>query len=683
MRMNLLLAIIVCLPLAASDYGQPSPVPPPWDYTVAYPDRSGVVASTTYEVGPGKAYAEPRDVPWLDLQPGDQVLIDYRAEPYRDAILLCARGEATRWITVRGVKGPVGQRPVFDGNGARMPSFGLNQWFDGGGMIKIHRPIGMSDSSYRPGYIHVSGFEVRNAKPPAQYTDWSGGTNTWNAFSAGIAGQGFDHVAITDCDLHDNGQGLFVNSTNGAYFQSWRLLVADNYFHGNGNPASFSEHNAYTEGIGTVYEYNWFGPPADGSYGDNIKERSAGVIFRYNHIEGGADLIALRDPESNVDYESGQLDAWGDRLVANAFVYGNTFVTRDYLQSIIGHGDGGMGTLLQPREGSLCFYSNRVVSTVDNQPFWTSGYYVDPQGVPLFDLLNTRSPTTVLARNNLLYATSRTPGTEAAPLALFYWQGIADFQANWANDFIEVYAPVGGTNLATGDRFDGSGLGGLAEQAADPGFVDLAGGDYRLTAESPFRSLDAPLPVAVILRGLAPTTEPVYAPFTRADAPAIPEIAISRAGSGIAASGSDVVTGTTAGVTATLTYVITNTGSASLSIDPVGTISGSNCSVSIVSAATPTITAGASSTLVLGITPGAAGAWSFPVSFSTNDADEDPMAWTVSGNAAGSSTGGGSGGSTGTGDGSGGCGGGAALLLVLSIAGFGWRRLRDGGRLSA
>lgn len=681
MRTQTLLAILAATTLAASDYASPSPAPPPWDYTVAYPDRSGVVASTTYEVGPGRAYAEPRDVPWLDLQPGDQVLIHYRAEPYRDAILLCARGEATRWITVRGVKGPAGERPVFDGDGARMPSFGLNQWFDGGGMIKIHRPIGMSDSSYRPGYIHVSGFEVRNARPPAQYTDWSGGTATWNAFSAGIAGQGFDHVAITDCELHGNGQGLFVNSTNGAYFQSWRLLVADNHFHGNGNPASFSEHNAYTEGIGTVYEYNWFGPPADGSYGDNIKERSAGIIFRYNHIEGGADLIALRDPESNVDFESEQLDAWGDRLAANAFIYGNTFVTRGYLQSVIGHGDGGMGTGLQPREGALCFYANRVISTVDNEPAWISGHYIDPQGVPLFDLLNTRSPTTVVARNNLLYATSRSPGAEAAPLALFYWQGIADFQSNWANDFLEVYAPAGGTNLATGERFDGSGLGGLAGQSADPGFVDLAGGDYRLTAESPFRSLDAPLPDQAVLRGLTPAAEPVRAPFVRADAPAIPEIAVSRSGAAIAAGGSDAVAGTTVGTGKTLAYSIANIGTAPLSIAPLGAIAGVNCTVAVVTAADASIAAGASTTLVLRVTPSAAGAWSFPVSFASGDADEDPMSWSVSGDAVRAASSGSSGGGGQDGGGGSGCGAGAALLIALPVAGL-CRRRQRGRRIS-
>jgi hypothetical protein len=510
---RLLVALATAATLGASDYNNPSPVPPAWDYTVSYPDRSGVVTSTTYEVGPGKTYANPRDVPWLDLQPGDQVLISYRAQPYTDAILLCARGEPTRWITVKGVPGPNGERPIFDGNNARMPGFGLNMWFDGGGMIKIHRPIGLSHDSYRPGYLHISGLEVRHVKPPAQYTDYAGATAAWGSFSAGISGQGFDYVAITDCDLHDNGLGLFVNSTNGAYFQSSRLLVSSNYFHNNSNVGSFSEHNAYTEGIGTVYEYNYFGPIIDGSFGDNIKERSAGIVFRYNYIEGGADLIALRDPESNVDHESAQLDAWGTKLVAGAYIYANTLVTRNYVQAIIGHGDGGMGTGLQPREGHLNFYGNRVISTVDNEGFWNSSQYFAIQGVPLFDLLNTRSPTTVVARNNVLYGTRRTVGGTAAPLGLFYWQGLADFQQNWINDYIEVTSPFGGGNLAPGVKFDGSGLGGLVEQAGSPGFVDFANGDYHLTTGSPGRSLAAALPASVTLRGLVPVADPVQTPF--------------------------------------------------------------------------------------------------------------------------------------------------------------------------
>ena len=81
----------------------------------------------------------------------------------------------------------------------------------------------------------------------------------------------------------------------------------------------------------------------------------------------------------------------------------------------IGYGDGDMGTGIQPRGGNLYFYSNRVVSTVDNQAFWMNNNYYDTQAVAVFDLLNYKNPATVVARNNLMYATSASASAPPAP----------------------------------------------------------------------------------------------------------------------------------------------------------------------------------------------------------------------------------------------------------------------------
>ena len=67
-----------------------------------------------YEVGPGKKLAALAEVPWEKLAPGDVVAIHWRAEPYREKFVLCARGTAERPIVVRGVAGPDGARPVID-----------------------------------------------------------------------------------------------------------------------------------------------------------------------------------------------------------------------------------------------------------------------------------------------------------------------------------------------------------------------------------------------------------------------------------------------------------------------------------------------------------------------------------------------------------------------------------------
>lgn len=484
--------------------------PKPWDYKAAYPSRENCSGlGWTFEVGPDKQYTSLKDVPWLSLLPCDTVVVFAKPEPYKDIIFLASRGRDKRWITITGVPDSAGNLPVLDGTDAVMPkNTGANEHTDSKGMIIIKTPdtsVVQRSGKYKPGYIHITGFRFKNARHTQSVVSLSGTKQAWPLLSAGVYINGAENVAITGNVFEDNSVGVFANSTSGDILQTRNLLIAGNYFRNNGNVGSFSEHNAYTEGVGTVYELNYFAPPIDGSNGDNIKERSAGVVFRYNYIEGGADLIAMRDPESNVDYESAQVDVFGEKLVSNAFVYGNTLVTRQYLQSIIGHGDGGMGTNKQPREGSLYFYNNTVKSYVDNQGFWRNNEYFEYQSVPLIALLNTRAQTTVVARNNFLFSASKTQSGVAAPVGLFYYQGRADYQANWTNFFVATVDPFGGTNLATGVKWDGTNV--LTGKKIDGTFT--SGLEQ---SSSPPTTLNAPLPEAIAKRGLIPTKQAVTTP---------------------------------------------------------------------------------------------------------------------------------------------------------------------------
>jgi hypothetical protein len=69
--------------------------------------------ATTYEVGPGKTYANISNVPWESLQPGDLVLIYWRATPYKEKWVICRQGTAAAPIIVRGVPG-TGRRAAGD-----------------------------------------------------------------------------------------------------------------------------------------------------------------------------------------------------------------------------------------------------------------------------------------------------------------------------------------------------------------------------------------------------------------------------------------------------------------------------------------------------------------------------------------------------------------------------------------
>lgn len=489
-----------------------------WNYQPVYPSQSSCAQGegTIYNVGPGKDYSSPNEVPWLNLKGCDVVNIHYRAAAYKDIIYFSSRGEKNKWIIVRGIAGPNGEKPVFDGNNAVMPTgSSVNTNVDAAGLFIVFKPAGVGSAyEYKPGYLQIDGFRFQNARAPAVVTTKNGNTRAWGGFSAGIYIAGADYVAITNNELTDNGLGLFANSTDaGNALQTIGLLVRGNYFHNNGNTASFSEHNSYTEGLGTVYEYNYFGPTLEGSYGDNIKERSAGVVFRYNFIEGGANMISLRDPESNGAYESEQKDVWNERMVTAVFIYSNIFFSKSQQSIMIGHGDGSHGSGKQYREGKIYFYHNRVVARVDNSPFWADNVYYEKSGVPLFALSNTRAATTVVARNNLFDIRSFTDGRSPAAFGIFYYQGLADFDSNWINsDFLStvVVTKPADSLLAVGNMFNGAGLSSLVSKPNEnPGFVNESANDFRTTSNSPYAQLKAELPDAVNKRCLMPVADPV------------------------------------------------------------------------------------------------------------------------------------------------------------------------------
>lgn len=506
--------------------------PKRWDYQAAYPSTQScqVGEGRRYEVGPGKTYPNPRDVPWLDLMPCDQVQIFYRLQPYTDMVFVGSRGAPGRWITIKGVAGPKGERPVFNGMNAEMPSgTGANRWTQSAALLTFARPdpsVAPVSAYYKPGFLHVTGLTFKNARAGTRIVDIDGKPAVWGEFSAGVSATGVEFFAVTDCEFDGNGLGLFVNSTNGETMQSRNLLVAKNYFHGNGVVNQASQHNAYTEAIGTIFEYNYFGAPIRGMGGNNIKERSAGIVFRYNYVQDGTFLLGLQDPDSNKDLEAVEEDAWGEKLVASAFVYGNTFVaTRPTVYDnappvIVQHGNGGpvANWNRQIREGALYFYGNQVISIFDPATGWTS-QGKENFAVPLFLMANTRSPTTVDARNNLFYGTRADPSCmwrcEAMPFALFGLQGRAHFEQNWITAYRNASARKPDGAYYMGEAFAGDGLGGLqaVKNDADPGFVDFKAGNYLPKPGAPVTRLKAPLPQAVVLRKLTPTSWSVMRPF--------------------------------------------------------------------------------------------------------------------------------------------------------------------------
>ncbi|WP_416369924.1 choice-of-anchor D domain-containing protein [Tritonibacter mobilis] len=103
----------------------------------------------------------------------------------------------------------------------------------------------------------------------------------------------------------------------------------------------------------------------------------------------------------------------------------------------------------------------------------------------------------------------------------------------------------------------------------------------------------------------------------------------------VADGGSDAQGTVASGSAQVLTYTITNSGTADLSVATASSSSASNVTVNSIGApGSTTVSAGGGTTqFTVQYTPTAAGAFSFDLSFVNSDADEDPFNFTVSGTA--------------------------------------------------
>jgi hypothetical protein len=394
-----------------------------------------------YEVGPGLEFETPSDVPWESIGPGTLVKIHFRAEPYRDKWVLNYAGSASDPVVVLGVPQD-GQLPVISGDGAV-----TRPELDFTGEERSVIKIGTSNTpdNERPSYITVSCLDIQSAKPGYAFTNDSGDASEFSDNAATITIEVGDHITIENCELHDAGNGLF------SAHDTSDISIRRNYIHDNGNAGSIYEHNSYTESSRITFEYNHYGPLCDGCDGNNLKDRSAGTIIRYNWIEDGNRQLDLVE----TDYDE----------IANlpeyrqTFVYGNVLLESEGAgnSQILHYGGDGDGPY---RAGTLYLYHNTIVST--------------RSGNTTLARLSTNDES-MDARNNILVG---------ANFAILDETGQAALSGNFLpSNWTDTHGSLAGEVTD-----DGNTLGD------DAGFVDAAAHDFHLLPGSLARGTATTLP---------------------------------------------------------------------------------------------------------------------------------------------------------------------------------------------
>ncbi len=422
-------------------------------------------AASTYEVGPGKPYQNINDVPWESLQAGDTVLIYYRSTPYKEKFVITAQGTAQAPITIRGVPGPNGELPVIDGNGATTRR-ALDFWAENRGVIKVGGSSVPADVT--PTHIIIENLEIRSARPGYTFTDDSGNVQSYAESASAIYIEKGENITVRNCIMHDCGNGFFVASSNS--LASRNILVEGNYIYNNGIEGSIYQHNVYTAAIGITFQYNRLGPLRPGCNGNNLKDRSAGTVIRYNWIEGGNRQLDLVDGEDS-------------SLIRNhpsyhtAYVYGNVLIeTAGAGNNQITHFGGDSGNSKNYRNGPLYFYNNTIVS-----------YRTDR--TCLFRLSSNNQSCD--ARNNIFYKT-----VASSQISLMDEYGTLNLSHNWINTgYVNSFGNLKGTI-----NDDGTQIVGTA-----PGFVNLSQQNFRLASGSPCINAGGSLNPAVL-----PTHNVVY-----------------------------------------------------------------------------------------------------------------------------------------------------------------------------
>ncbi|MBI3729962.1 MAG: hypothetical protein HY254_16745 [Burkholderiales bacterium] len=420
-------------------------------------DQSACAVINYYDVGVGKTYTALGQLPWSQLKGCDTVRIYAKPNnlPYHEMILISAGTNLAptapdKFMRVIGVPDPVtGARPIIDGAPDAQGKLATQletlpgqaartlQYHDNAstpralyklGLVMVGPQAGYNYNNGPVGYIGIENLDIRNAVYGNSFSDAQGQkTDSYAAFGTCLFVEAAAHLVVKNNVMHNCGNGLFINSKNGTLVElSQDVLIEANTFYNNGNAPvpnvtnGYSEHNSYTEARDIIFQYNYFGDVRPGAFGDCLKDRSSGLVVRYNTFASSCGLQLHL-----MDSTGGNALIYGEPAYASTYVYGNLFdVTPGSNSTNLVNYGGDSGLTANYRQGTLFFYNNTMVVRGDA----THGIY------PETLMFNLGMPNAVAdVRNNLFYALPVTPGSPGKIQAMALGKGTVNMTNNWVS----------------------------------------------------------------------------------------------------------------------------------------------------------------------------------------------------------------------------------------------------------
>lgn len=443
-------------------------------------------------------------VPWgtnggghARLAAGDTVYVSRDSSPYRMKFQVSGQGTSEQWIRVHGMLGTNGERPVIDGANATTAQWSEFYWqstrpgygIQSSGVVHVGPALG---DALPPRYIEVANLEVRGQRQANTYTAENGDVVSYESFGGAIYARSPQHLLVRNCVLTDSNEG-FYDWTGADLETPYQAVARDitlrgNVIHNVGEPGVERRHATYSEALGMVYEFNYFGPMTPGAIGNQLRDRSAGTIVRYNWIESPVDgarayLLDLMEPE-----ESANLLV-ADPLYAHDFVYGNVFVKRrgrgDWIDMAMIHWSENNAVTTGRTEidgGALHVFHNTILVEADYQSDYHTPMLLN--WAEQADCPATSRPALNDIRNNLIVLLPQSLG---AAVPHWYWERCGDANLRLGVNWLSTNggglwestapAPLSGTvQTPPGQTL-------LIAGSGDP-FVDQANADLRPAAQA-------------------------------------------------------------------------------------------------------------------------------------------------------------------------------------------------------
>jgi hypothetical protein len=379
---------------------------------------------TVIEVGPEKQYQELHDVPMERIPDNTLLRIHPRSSPYRSVLYI---GGNVSGLRICGVRAPDGQRPVISGQNAKWRAGAhINlQWWADLGLIVVNRYS--TEWTQFPERVTVEGLTLEGAKHGNTFTDPSGATRNWAKGSACFYALRGHDIVLRDNEIRDCGFGVFTKSQGANFEQIHRITLEGNYIYRNNANSEPGVHNVYVQAFDALYQFNYFGAPVKGPSGSNVKDRSAGMVFRYNFVD-----TATGYNLDLVEAEEHRETALDDPEYGQDLVYGNIFRQTDNAR-VLHYGGDHLEAPQYQRAGNLFFYHNTVAITVkeampDAALGWLRFTTVE-ESAHMFN--NIIRVTGTVGRNWLMTFNDPAPGIELG--GTVYW-GRNWVPPNWGRD---------------------------------------------------------------------------------------------------------------------------------------------------------------------------------------------------------------------------------------------------------